>query len=79
MADREQADTAKRETEQKPQRDFSGTVGRSHRREDNLAKDSEQRVKPGGTIGRDVPGESKEHHTEVAVEAGRREQRQHKR
>ncbi len=29
-------------------------------------------VKTGGTVGRDIPDESKERHTEIAVEAGRR-------
>ena len=29
-------------------------------------------VKSGGTVGREVPDESKERHTEIAVEAGRK-------
>ena len=32
----------------------------------------DQGVKSGGTVGRDVPDESKERHTEIAVEAGRK-------
>ena len=28
-------------------------------------------INPGGTVGCDVPDESKEHHTEIAVESGR--------
>jgi hypothetical protein len=50
--------------EQKPQREPGGKVGQSH--------GSQSSVKPGGTVGRDVPDESKEHHTEIAVEAGRK-------
>ena len=34
-------------------------------------------VKAGGTVGRDVPDESKERHTEIAVEAGRKLGAQH--
>jgi hypothetical protein len=29
-------------------------------------------VRTGGTVGRDIPDESKERHTEIAVEAGRK-------
>ena len=32
----------------------------------------DQGVKSGGTVGREVPDESKERHTEIAVEAGRK-------
>ncbi len=32
----------------------------------------DHRVKTGGTVGRDIPDESKERHTEIAVEAGRK-------
>jgi hypothetical protein len=48
MGDREQMNTSKGATKQKPQRD--------------------RRIE----VGRDVPDESKERHTEVAVEAGRK-------
>ena len=59
--------------EQKPQRDMAGKgQDRSHVREGNLPQDRQRAVKPGGTVGRDVPDESKEHHTEIAVEAGRK-------
>jgi hypothetical protein len=34
-------------------------------------------VKTGGTVGCDVPDESKERHTEIAVEAGRKRGEQH--
>lgn len=70
MADREQS--SKPEMEQKPQRDMAGKTGQSHVREGNLPQDRQRAVKPGGTVGRDVPDESKEHHTEIAVEAGRK-------
>ena len=33
----------------------------------------EHGVKPGGTVGRDIPDESKERHTEIAVETGRKD------
>lgn len=63
MADREQ-----RGMEQKPERDFTGVVGQSHG--SDLPKEQQSIGKPGGTVGREVPDESKEHHTEIAVEAG---------
>ncbi|MBV8737021.1 MAG: hypothetical protein JO007_07135 [Alphaproteobacteria bacterium] len=63
MADREQ-----RGMEQKPERDFTGMVGQSHG--SDLPKEQQGIGKPGGTVGREVPDESKEHHTEIAVEAG---------
>ena len=31
-----------------------------------------RRAKSGGTVGREVPDQSKEHNTEIAVEAGRK-------
>jgi hypothetical protein len=36
-------------------------------------KEQQQAVKPGGTVGRDVPDESKEHQTEIAVAVGHRD------
>jgi hypothetical protein len=33
--------------------------------------------KPGGTVGRDVPDESKERHTEIAVGAGHKHDKDH--
>lgn len=64
MADREQLHPANRAMAEKPQRD---QVGQMHGGEQR-----QKGVKPGGTVGRTVPDESKEHHTEIAVEAGRK-------
>jgi hypothetical protein len=61
MADREQSQTSKRGMDEKPQRDTAGKIGQAHG----------GGAKSGGTVGRDVPDESKERHTEIAVEAGR--------
>lgn len=62
MADRDQFDTSTRGTAEKPRRDNTG--------KGDVAKEREHGVKPGGTVGRDVPDESKERHTEIAVGAG---------
>ena len=64
MADRELLENSKRGME-KPQRDMTGKAGQGHR------------VKPGGTVGRDEPDLSKEHQTEIAVEAGRKGLKDH--
>lgn len=37
----------------------------------------DREVKTGGTVGRDIPDESKERHTEIAVEAGRKYGKRH--
>ena len=68
MADREQFDSSKRGME-KPQRDVAGKAGHS--------QGARPAVKPGGTVGRDEPDLSKEHQTEIAVEAGRRGLKDH--
>lgn len=72
MAEREQS--PKREMEQKSQRDMAGNVGERHGDQHNPQPDRQRGVKPGGTVGREVPDESKEHHTEIAVEAGHKGQ-----
>ena len=66
MAHREQ-----RGTEQKSEHDFTGVVGQSHG--GDLPKEQQEVGKPGGTVGREVPDESKEHHTEIAVEEGHKD------
>ncbi len=66
MADQEQFRTSRREMEQ---RDKGQKIGERHESQTPQRKPA---AKPGGTVGRDVPDESKEHHTEIAVEAGRR-------
>jgi hypothetical protein len=52
-------------------------VGESHDGAGNHQKKDRQSVKPGGTVGRDVPDQSKEHNTEIAVEAGRKPGQHH--
>ena len=54
-------------TDKKRQRDLAGTVGQAHG-----GGHAESRAKRGGTVGREVPDQSKEHNTEIAVEAGRK-------
>lgn len=70
MADQEQSRISRREMEPKVRRDMTGKIGERHGSEENLQHARQSDVKPGGTVGRDVPDESKEHHTEIAVEAG---------
>lgn len=70
MTDQKQSDTAGREKE-KARPDMTTKVGERHGGEGNPPQARESGVKPGGTVGRDVPDESKDHHTEIAVEAGR--------
>ena len=57
MADQEQSHTARRETEKTP-RDMTGKVGERHASEGDLSR-AQSCGKPGGTVGRDVPDESK--------------------
>lgn len=81
MADREQSHTSQRETAHRVPNDAAGRVGESHGSSDHRHKEGERAVKPGGTVGRQTPDRSKEHNTEIAVEAGRHgaEHREHKR
>lgn len=71
MADREQSFAPKRETGQAPRNDMSDKVGQSHGGSDSRPTENERGAKPGGTVGREIPDKSKEHNTEIAVEAGR--------
>ncbi len=59
MADQGQSKPGMNE---QPQRDIGGQTPKEH----------EPGVKTGGTVGTDVPDESKERHTEIAVDAGRK-------
>lgn len=70
----ERAQSPKRAMEHKPQRDIAGNVGERHGGQHNSQQDRQLGVKPGGTVGREVPDENKEHHTEIAVEAGHKGQ-----
>jgi hypothetical protein len=71
MADQEQSRNSRREMEPKVRHDMAEKVGERHAGEENFPQASQSGGKPGGTVGREVPDESKEHHTEIAVEAGR--------
>ena len=71
MADREQSSASRRETAHRVPNDIAGRVGESHGTSDHRHKESERAVTPGGTVGRQTPDRSKEHNTEIAVEAGR--------
>jgi general stress protein YciG len=72
MADREQSHTAKPGMDEKPQRNNAGKGGQTGEARADLVKNRDRGVKPGGTVGRDVPDQSFEHNTEIAVEAGRK-------
>jgi general stress protein YciG len=72
MTDRSQSDDLKRGIREKLQPDMAvkssqTDVGRSHIMEDRKRSGTTGRI-----VGRDVPDESKERHTEIAVEAGRK-------
>ncbi|MGH7063597.1 MAG: hypothetical protein ACREET_05925 [Stellaceae bacterium] len=69
MADQKQSHAPQREMDQTARSGMAGKVGQSHGNLGNRPK--EGAVKPGGTVGHDVPDHSKEHNTEIAVEAGR--------
>lgn len=77
MAERDQPQNVSHGVDKKPQREGEGKIGQAH---GARQQDRDYGIKPGGTVGRDVPDESKEHHTEIAVEAGRQhgEQREKK-
>ena len=65
MPDREQSDSLR--MDEKPQRNITGegvqTSGSKGQERDHGVKDQ-------GSVGRDVPDQSKERNTEIAVEAG---------
>ena len=65
MADREQSHTSKRGMDEKPQRDVAGT-----RTSGSQGEEREHGVRDIGSVGRDMPDQSKERNTEIAVEAG---------
>ena len=72
MADREQSHSTKPGIGEKPQRDNAATGGRTDTQADPGKQRHREQVKPGGTVGRDVPDQSFQHNTEIAVEAGRK-------
>ena len=73
MADREQSHTAKPGMNEKPQHQGAGTAGQAGGGQADPTKQRDRdRVKPGGTVGREVPDKSFQHNTEIAVEAGRK-------
>ena len=65
MTNREHPHTSKPGMAEKSRRHMGGKGD-----QDALLKEREHDVKTGGTVGREVPDESKERHTEIAVEAG---------
>ena len=67
MTDREQSQMSKRETSEKPQRGMAGTATQTS---GSKGQEREHGVKSGGAVGGDVPDQSKERNTEIAVEAG---------
>ena len=75
IADREQAQTSKRGTDEKPQRDPGPKTGRTS---GSKGEEREHGVREMGSVGRDVPDQSKERNTEIAVEAGRKGRGQHR-
>ena len=64
MADREQSPTTNRGKDEKP-RDTGGTQTSGSK-----GQERQHGVKEYGAVGRDVPDQSKERNTEIAVEAG---------
>ena len=75
MADREQSQTSKRGMDEKPQRDIAG---KPHATSGSKGEEREHGVKNLGSVGRDVPDESKERHTEIAVEEGHKRPGEHR-
>lgn len=71
MTDRAQSPGSKSMDEKSP-RDVGNKSSQTSGDRGQLGKARERSGKPGGTVGRDVPDESKERHTEIAVEAGRK-------
>jgi hypothetical protein len=67
MADREQSRTSKSGMDEKPQRDIAG---KSTQTSGSKGQEREHGVKSEGSVGRDVPDQSKETNTKIAVEAG---------
>ncbi|MBV9378159.1 MAG: hypothetical protein JO320_24470 [Alphaproteobacteria bacterium] len=67
MADQEQSQTEKREADKKPQPGTGAT-----RTSGSKGEERDHGVRGAGSVGRDVPDQSKERNTEIAVEAGRK-------
>jgi hypothetical protein len=77
MADREQSQPSKRGMDEKQSRDAAGpgaraSTGQTGGGQSDRQKERDYGVKSGGTVGREVPDQSKERNTEIAVEAGRK-------
>ena len=65
MAGREQSPTPKHRVDEKSSGDIGGTQTSGSR-----GQERQHGVKEYGSVGRDVPDQSKEKNTEIAVEAG---------
>ncbi len=70
MADLEKSQNPKPGMDEKLRRDIPGKGGQAGGEQGDLLKGRQPAGNSGGTVGRDVPDESKERHTEIAVEAG---------
>jgi hypothetical protein len=75
MADREQSETSKRGTDEKPQRD---AAGKGHPTSGSKGEERQHGVRDVGSVGRDEPDQSKERNTEIAVEAGHKRPGEHR-
>jgi hypothetical protein len=74
MADREQSQTSKRGMDEKPQRDIAD---KGHPTSGSKGEEREHGVRNLGSVGRDMPDQSKERNTEIAVEAGHKRPGEH--
>ncbi len=70
MADQHQSQTPKGGIREKPQRDVAGGGTQTS---GSRGQEREHGVKNIGSVGRDVPDQSKEKNTEIAVEAGHKD------
>ena len=75
MADREQSHASKRGRDEKPQRDIGDE---SHTTSGSKGEERDHGVRNLGSVGRDVPDQSKEKNTEIAVEAGHKGPGEHR-
>lgn len=75
MADREQPQTSKRGMDEKPQHEVDSRKGRTS---GSKGEEREHGVRNLGSPGRDVPDQSKERNTEIAVEAGHKGPDEHR-
>lgn len=75
MAGREQSQSSKRGMDEKPQHEVDSRKGRTS---GSKGEEREHGVRSSGSPGRDVPDQSKERNTEIAVEAGHKGPSEHR-